>query len=365
MAEYLLAFILMLCGSAVVYLLYDRYVRPPQKTDSTLYVEALRDLLDGRQEAAFSKLRQVVAEDTTNIDAYLRIGQILRDNNKPERALQIHKDLTLRGRLSAQEKSAILRQLALDYGALKNVDLAEAALTELRSLDANEQGALRTLLKIQQDAGKWEEAFETASAILKAEGNKSRKPLAWFKYQMGQELNKKKEFHKARVQYKEALGYDSGFVAAYIAIGDAYAEERRFEDAVTFWTKLIDNVPTEGHQVIDRLKSALFDLGRFGELVELCEKIIQSDPRNVEARMTLADIYAKKGDLMGATDVYAQVVEDQPANIRAITGLVRLYLERGDRKKLETLFRDLERHWGKSRRVSRTPHSPSQPVEIR
>ena len=54
-----------------------------------------------------------------------------------------------------------------------------------------------------------------------------------------------------------------------------------------------------------------------------------------------------------------------PDNVRAITGLVRLYLERGDRKKLETLFRDLERHWGKRRRVSRTPHTPSQPVEIR
>ena len=365
MAEYLLAFILMLCGSAVVYLLYDRYVRPPQKNDSTLYVEALRDLLDGRQEAAFSKLRQVVAEDTTNIDAYLRIGQILRENNKPERALQIHKDLTLRGRLSSTEKSAILRQLALDYGALKNVDLAEAALTELRSLDTNEQGALRTLLKIQQDACKWEEAFETASAILKAEGTKSRKPLAWFKYQMGQELHKKKEYHKARVQYKEAIGYDPAFVTPYISIGDAYAEERRFEDAVTFWTKLIETVPQEGHQVIDRLKNSLFDLGRFGELVEICEKIIQSDPRNVEARMTLADIYAKKGDLMGATDVYAQVVEDQPDNVRAITGLVRLYLERGDRKKLETLFRDLEQHWGKRRRASRSPHTPSQPVEIR
>ena len=103
MFDYILIILVLIFGSISFYYVYERFFIKTQKSDSSLYMAALRDLLEGKQEAAFSKLRQVVTEDPNNIDAYIRLGRILRENNKPDRALQVHKDLTLRSDLTRQE----------------------------------------------------------------------------------------------------------------------------------------------------------------------------------------------------------------------------------------------------------------------
>ncbi len=343
MTEYILIFLVLLLGSLVFYFGYERFLTKSSKSSSSLYVEALQDLLDGREVTAFTKLRQVVAEDSNNIDAYLRLGQILREHKKPERALQVHRDLTLRNGLATADKVAILHRLVLDYSDLKNADMAEAALKEIISLQPDDHWAHVNLLQLQKEGRRWDEAYDTAAAILKLEANKSKKPLAVFKFHQGEQLYKQKEFHKARILFKEALGLDPSYAPAYLAIGDSYCDEQRYEDAVNFWNKLIEAVPDQGHRVIDRLKKTLFDLGRFGDIVQICENILKHSPKNREARLTLAEFFEKKGDLGAAEEILTQIVDDSPDDVTSLIELIRIYLERGDRKKIDELFRSLER----------------------
>jgi lipopolysaccharide biosynthesis regulator YciM len=343
MIEYLLLILVLLFGALAFYFLYERYYKKAGAAEPSMYVDALRNLLDGKHETAFTKLRQVVAEDSNNIDAYLRLGQILREHNRADRALQVHKDLTLRFGLARSEKVSILRELASDYLALNETNTAEAALAELLSLDPENHWAYTQRLKLQEKAGQWEEAYETSVQILKLESNKSKKPLARYKFMFGEQLFKQREYHKARVAYKDAIGLDPTYVAAYLAVGDSYYEEERFEDAVNFWIKLITAVPEQGHLVIDRLKNTLFDLGRFGEIVEICQNILEHSPKNVEARRALAEFYEKKGDLEAAAESLEQMIEDQPEDPKAVLELVRIYLEKNDRSRLADLRRTLDR----------------------
>lgn len=359
MLEYVLVFVILLLASAALYVLYERFVRPVGPTVATLYVEALQDLLDGRAETAFTKLRQVVAEDSSNIEAYLRLGQILREHKRPDRALQVHKDLTLRTSLTISEKQSILKQLAHDYAALEDDDMAEAALKELISTNPEERWAYDQLLQIQKRESRWSEAYETAARILKIESNKSKKPLALFKYQQGLQLSKQKDHHKARIVFKEALGLDPSYTDAYLAIGDSYCEEERFEDAVNFWTKLIEAVPAEGHRAIERLKKALFDLGRFGDIAQICEDILKHSPKDLIARLSLAEFHEKKGELELAEELLSQIVDDEPDNLEAILELTRIYAERRDNKKLTEFLRQIQLRREKLQRVSRQPKPES------
>jgi len=198
------------------------------------------------------------------------------------------------------------------------------------------------LLQIQQRQSRWSEAYETAARILKIEANKSKKPLAVFKFQQGLQLSKQKEHHKARIVFKEALGLDPSYAAAYLAIGDSYCDEERFEDAVNFWTKLIEAVPTQGHRAIERLKKALFDLGRFGDIAQICEDILKHSPKDLKARLSLAEFHEKKGDMELAQELLTQIVEDEPDNLEAILELIRIYGERGDNKKLTEFLRQVQ-----------------------
>lgn len=357
MTEYFLVFLFLLLVAAVFYIGYERLFRRSSRPDSSLYVEALRDLLDGRQESAFTKLRQVVAEDSSNLDAYLRLGSILRHHNRPERALQVHRDLTLRSGLTRPDRVAILRQLASDYLALEDHSMAETALKELLSMNPDDHWGHTKFLALQEKAQKWDAAYETAVQILHLEANKSKRPLAIYKYRAGEQLFRKREYHKARILFKEAIGLDPTHTAAYLMIGDSYCEENRFEDAVTFWSKLISSVPDQGHLVIDRLKKTLFDLGRFGDIQDICETILEHSPKNLEARQALAEFYEKKGDLDQAADLLGQIIEDYPDNQGAVLELIRVYLERGDQKKIAQLLRTIER-----RREDQKRKQPGQPL---
>jgi len=352
MFDYTLILLVLIFGSISFYYVYERFFMKTQKSDSNLYVAALKDLLEGKQEAAFSKLRQVVTEDPNNIDAYFRLGQILRENNKPDRALQVHKDLTLRSDLTRQDKIEILYQLASDYIALDEMKTAEDALEELISIDSGNHWAYSRLLEIQEKAKKWDRAYETAIQLLKLESNKSKKPLARYKYFKGEELYKKRDYHKARILFKEAIGLDPTYVPAYLAIGDSYYEEKRLEDAVNFWNKLISTVPDQAHRVIERLKKTLFELGRFGDILEICQNILDHSPKDIEARRMLADFYEKKGDIEQAREYLEQIIDDFPDDYTSILELTRLYLEKGDRKKIEDLYRSLERRREKLKEAS-------------
>ncbi|MEW6049821.1 MAG: tetratricopeptide repeat protein [Candidatus Zixiibacteriota bacterium] len=354
MAESLLLLIVVVAGATAFYLLYERYYKKSVTRDQSLYLESLRNLLDGKHEAAFTKLRQVVAEDTSNIDAYLRLGQILREHNRPDRALQVHKDLTLRFGLSKTEKISILQQLASDYIALNETQTAQAALKELVSLDPDNHWAFTQRLKMEEKMQLWEEAYESAAQLLKLESNKSKKPLARYKCQQADQLFKKREYHKSRVVYREAIGLDPTCVTAYLAVGDSYYEEERFEDAVNFWMKLISAVPEQAHLVIDRLKNTLFALGRFGDIVEICQTILEHSPKNLEARRALAEFYQKKGDLESAGEALEQILDDQPDDPVAVLDLVRIYLEQGNHPKLMELRRNLDRRREKLKGTSHT-----------
>lgn len=342
MFSYFLTFLVLLLASMAFYLLYERFSKPQNKGGSELYQDALIDLLDGRKEAAFNKLRQVVNDNPDNIDAYLRLGKILLDYKKPQQALQIHKDLTLRTGLIPETKADILRHLYQDYIALENEDMAQAALTEITKLLPRNRWAFVKLLELQKQQSKWDEAYETAVVLLKIEENKSKKPLASFKYNMGMELYKKREYHKARILFKEAIGFDPKYVDAYLSIGDSYNKEERFEDAVNFWNKLISTVPEKGHLVIERLKKTLFDLGRYGELEGICEKILNHAPRNYEARVCLAEFYAKKGESQKAEEQLKNLFEDYPEDMRVLVELLMIYLEQNDTVRIENILKTIE-----------------------
>jgi lipopolysaccharide biosynthesis regulator YciM len=362
MWEYALVFLVLLLIVITIYLVYERLLSRRRKPESSIYFEALRDLLDGRQESAFTKLRQVVAEDASNLDAYLRLGQILRENNQPDRALQVHRDLTHRPDLTRDDRVAILRQIASDCLAMDDIKTAEAALREQIELDHSNHWAHTRLLDLQEKANDWGATYDTAVEILKLEGNKSKRPLARYKYEAGRQLYRKREYHKARVLFKEAIGLDPTYVPAYLRIGDSYREEKRLEDAVTFWNKLITAVPDHGHEVIDRLQKTFFELGRFGDIQSVCETILEHAPKNLDARRALAEFYEKKGDLDLATELWEEILDDHSDDATIALELIRVYLERGDHKRIGKLLKSLERRrdeqLGRARETTPAPAMP-------
>ena len=86
----------------------------------------------------------------------------------------------------------------------------------------------------------------------------------------------------------------------------------------------------------------MFDLGRFGDIAETCERILNHNPDDLKARTTLAEFYRKKGDLDQAENLLKRIVSEDAGNQEALMELISLYVEGGDIKKIGRLLRDLE-----------------------
>ncbi len=341
MESIIVVFLLALISLIFIYIYYDRLKKEKKVKDPTTYIDALKALLDGHEEMAFAKFREVVADDSTNVDAYVRIGDILRKYGKADKALQVHKDLTIRHGLTSYEKAVILRALAEDFFALGDMASAMSAIKELMSIDGGNKWAAEKLVDIHAQTGDWEAALEIKEKLIKLDGGK-KSELAIYKFFQGEKLFTQKEYHKARILFKEAINIDPGCVPAYIYIGDSYLAENREEDAVEFWRRLIKVMPDASKYVMGRLKKALFDLGKFSDISNICNEILESSPKNLEARMTLAEYHYKKGEYSVAAELLGAAAEDHPDSYVPILDLAKLYLTIGDKRRLSELISKLE-----------------------
>ncbi len=330
--------LLAVIASLLIYFYYGQYKKEKKQPDNRLYIDGLRALLDNRDEEAFSKFREVVAEDSTNIDAYLRLGDILKKYGKADKALQVHKDLTLRHNLANSDKKSILRALTEDFLALSDSDSAEKALQELIEIAPSNRWAYENLLKLHENAGDWDKAIEIKEKLIKIDGDHSKKGLAIYRFHQGEKLFDHKEYHKARVLFKEAVSMDPACVSAYVKIGDSYVLEDRLDDAVQIWRKMVAAVPAKAGLVLGRLKKALFELGRYGDISSVCNDILETAPDNIDARLLLADYHQKKGETAEAIEHLRATLESHPEAYTPALELARLHLSTGDKKELGALL---------------------------
>lgn len=266
------------------------------------YIEGLRYLVDGEVELAYAALVQTVQADTSNIDAYILLGEILRQQGDSERALKLHRDVLVRSDLTPDFHRIVLKSLALDYMALQQWSAAERTLIDLDTISKGEIWARLCLMQVYEVQGKWESAFNLGKEM-QGESEVTSRRLARCKVESAKEHSSREDYHKARLLLKEALKFDSQYSEPYILIGDTYSEEGRIQDAIEWWGSLVEEVPVDAGRVFTRLEEALYELGEFSKMAEIYRKHLETNPENPNAALALAHLLERKGDIREAIDI--------------------------------------------------------------
>ncbi len=323
-----LMLLLLIAAAAAVY--FTRSKRYSRDDDPTLYIEALKSMVRNEDATAFTKLKEVVAEQTNNLDAYIQLGDILRKHKKVDRAIRLHKELTLREGIAPHQRKAIYRSLALDYLAAEQPERAHKALSDILKIEKSDLWAAERLVRLYEDSGRWDEAFQMRQQIDKRLDRDNSDILALHKVYGGDKQAAEGEYHQARLAYKEALHLDAKCLPALIGLGDAYFAESRLSEAVEWWSRLLETEPRAGYLVFDRLKKAYFELGQYGEITRVFEKTLENDARNLPSLSGLAEIARKKGDLRETESHYRRMLEIDPDNVVARAGLIGIMKDQGD-----------------------------------
>lgn len=291
------------------------------------YTEGLRALVDGDDQVAFERLKAVVTEDSSNLDAYLKLGDLLRKRGRLDRAIRVHEELTIRLGLSKSDSTAVHKALAQDYLAAEDLNLAESSLRKLLQIDKEHRWASEQLIRVLERKGNFEEAYDLRRSELKRTGQSDGHQLALYKTLRGVKIDEAGKGHEARVLYKDALGLDEKCLPAMLYLGDSYWREQRHADAIEWWTKFAETEPHAAYMVFERLRKAYFEMGRYGEISQIYDKTLEADPANTGALLGLAELALKKGELDNALAQFRHILDADNDSVAARAGIVRVLIE--------------------------------------
>ncbi len=340
--EFIISFelwiIIILFFAVLLLSFYSVYARKKvTKKQDNPYVQALKFMAEGENRLAVEKFKEAVREDSTNIDAYIKLGMILRNEGLYKNAIRIHKDLTLRGNVTADELMEVKRNLVLDYWYMNDFNKAEYYLNRIKENKKMLDWTTPYLVKILERRGDWEEAIGILDKSSLSREQKGKLKIAGYKVKLGQKLAGEGEEKEARILFKEAIKVDRDCSQAYLQLGDSYQRESRTTDAINAWTDLCKKVPDNAHLAFNRLEKAWFEKGQFSKIEELYSSMLQENENNLQAILALSEIYRKKGEydqsiklLEGAQkrDLDPDLVQSQ---------LAKIYMDNGQFKESASL----------------------------
>jgi len=311
----------------VLTILFFRFFRSRQGSigeAQTEYIAGLNNLIDGQYEKALEHLRKTVRLDTELIDAYIKIGDILRNQGYPDKAIKVHQDLLVRRDLANQKRTAILKSLAQDYKVNKNFHQAVTACEQILEIDRQNIWCKDFLLSVYEEMEDWHNAFDLLKKNNTIPKQQKASILACYKIEEGLNLTKVQKEHDARLCYREAIKYDKKSSAAYLELAHSYMREKRLKDALIALKQLVQNNPDNAELAFTQLKEVLFDLGQFGDLEKMYLELIKSNPDVIEAHLGLAEMFEKKGEYLKAVDICKSAMEIDPQRLDIKLMLIRL-----------------------------------------
>ena len=71
--------------SLIVYLYILKFKPRKQRSNiKELYSEGLDMIINGNRRAAYKNFKSIIEKDTNNVNAYLRLGQVVREAGNPK-----------------------------------------------------------------------------------------------------------------------------------------------------------------------------------------------------------------------------------------------------------------------------------------
>jgi len=306
----------------------DANVGPPRAESP--YQRGVHALLAGDKDAALEAFADTVQQDSGNIDAYIHLGNLLRERGEAARALDLHRKLTARAARTPSQDKAIREALVLDWIAVGRPVEAIAEATALRDRDRKNGAGLPLLLQAYEAGGEWDHAYDVRVEMAKARGEKESEALARYRAAIGEIHLRNERLEEAARHFKAALKLERDLPVALLRMGDIYYETNHPDRAMALWEGLAEAHPEHSHLVLERLEVSYFERGRFGDLAPLYETMLQRNPRDARILLALARMHLKRGDLSEATHAAREALTVDPHSLEARLLVIEIHRRLGD-----------------------------------
>ncbi|UCF03977.1 MAG: tetratricopeptide repeat protein [bacterium] len=308
----------------VVILLFQRKRR--RKPHRSTYIDALYALIDGRKDDALRLLTMAVKNGEGDVDAYLQLGNLLREKKMPEKAFQIHKSLMVRRDLGFEEEKAIQMALAEDLADLGKIDRSIQALESVYQ-KRKDPDIVLSLHKLYHRNGAYEKAYAMLKDLSRLGHSIGKSDRAAYLATASDTLIRHRRIEEAKKYLDRARKEDGNSVPALYLTAQLAMQENDLATASKMWERLLQSEINYFGDVAPLLEKTLYESGKFQHLEKVLLELLRRYPRRPGLLNALASFYEKKGELDKAISILenerTSIQEDPVVSARLAT----LYLE--------------------------------------
>lgn len=297
-----------------------------QQQSESLYTNALKHLVRGEKSTAVRLLRETVKQNSDHVEAYLQLGNILRDSH-PQQAIKIHQSLTVRPKLDKSVRIDIHKALSQDYQSVGELKLAKREAERMLSLEKRNIWATECLLSIAEKEGDWPEAIQQAKLVQRLRNKQNSRQLARYQVLQGEEALKNGDVDGARSAFIKATKIAPHYGMPHYHLGNIFEEERNLVKAVEHWESFALQCPEDSSKVYTKIEAALFDLGQFSEVENFYRKLLEEDPGNLDALAKLANVLEEKGERDAALNLVEDALRKHEKNLHVRLMKLKLSLQ--------------------------------------
>tara|TARA_S200000501_G_scaffold377215_1_gene434739 strand:+ start:3238 stop:4062 length:825 start_codon:yes stop_codon:yes gene_type:complete len=240
----------------------------------------------------------------------------LRKGNT-DQAIKIHQSLTVRPNLISEQKVEIHKALAKDYIEIGYTKNAIEEAKKILFIEKRNLWSLKFLIRTSEDNQDWEEAALWSKHLQKISGKKEINDLSRFDIYKGLDCMRNGKIEDAKSFFKTAIRKSPDNSKAYKFLGDLYEKNRDLVKALENWQVYAIKNKKSGVDVYHKIESALFDLGRYSEVENFYQKLINLDKSNLEAVIKLANVLEEKGETTAALNLIENSTDNNNKDIRA------------------------------------------------
>ena len=242
------------------------------------YFKGLQCLITNQYDKAIEAFDDAIKINNQSLELHFALGALLRRTGQIDRAINLHIDLLEKRELTLEQQDSVKAELAQDYFKAGLYGRSEELLLQLNK-ERYYQFSLNTLLEIYVKERDWKKAVETATELEKISGVSFRVSISHYycEIAVNQILNKK--YLLAKKSLNQALEECMNCIRANILMGDIYAEEKLYEEAIVYWKKIEFQQPEylglvaakiiNASQGLNKVNEGLSILARFFDIYKL------------------------------------------------------------------------------------------------
>ena len=287
------------------------------------YLLGLNFLVSHQPDQAIRELSQAVRHETDALEAYLALGNLLRESGQSERAIDVHRSLLHRPSQSRWEHTQVLFSLAMDFKRAGLIDRAASTFQEVVDAESENLAAITALQQIAEESGRWEDALRFQQRIQTVSRGSEPDLSPALQTEWGMALEADDPVSSA-VHFRAALDLRPNYAPARIGLARCLLKQADAAAARDHLEHAIHAGPPWALAALAVLKDVPSD---DAVMETSCKTVLDRDPRAWRAWLELARLRTGRQEFTAAREALRAALSERPGSLavqRQLWELLRL-----------------------------------------